>query len=409
VTEQVRLRSELQALAASEHAARAQAETASSLKDEFLSTASHELRTPLNAILGWARLLSSGALEPSAYARAFETIERNARAQVQLIEDILDGSRIITGKLRLEMRSLDMTEVVQAAVDAIKPAAAAKNIRIDLRIDPEATRIYGDADRLQQVIWNLVNNAIKFTDKGGSVAVDLWRLDTSIALSVSDNGKGISPDFLPYIFERFRQADGSTTRRYGGLGLGLALARHLVEAHGGTVRAESAGEGQGATFTVLLPVQAVYVRDPHSDHPSRSALEPVQTTVSLAGVTALITDDEPDARELVATVLEASGARVFAASTAAEALELLATETIDVLISDVGMPDVDGYELLKQVRGLGGNAARVPAIALTAYARELDRNRALQAGFDAHVAKPVAPAVLLRAVADGLSARKAGN
>ena len=405
----MRLRSELQALAASEHAARAQAETASSLKDEFLSTASHELRTPLNAILGWARLLSSGALEPSAYARAFETIERNARAQVQLIEDILDGSRIITGKLRLEMRSLDMTEVVQAAVDAIKPAAAAKNIRIDLRIDPEATRIYGDADRLQQVIWNLVNNAIKFTDKGGSVAVDLWRLDTSIALSVSDNGKGISPDFLPYIFERFRQADGSNTRRYGGLGLGLALARHLVEAHGGTVRAESAGEGQGATFTVLLPVQAVYVRDPHSDHPSRSALEPVQTTVSLAGVTALITDDEPDARELVATVLEASGARVFAASTAAEALELLATETIDVLISDVGMPDVDGYELLKQVRGLGGNAARVPAIALTAYARELDRNRALQAGFDAHVAKPVAPAVLLRAVADGLSARKAGN
>jgi signal transduction histidine kinase len=401
VTESVRLRRELENLALRERIARAQAESASALKDEFLSTASHELRTPLNAILGWARLLSAGTLESSAFGRGVETIERNALAQVRLIEDILDGSRIITGKLRLEVRPLEMTSLVQAAIDAIRPAANAKGIEISVTIDPAAARVPGDPDRLQQVVWNLLNNAIKFTQKTGKVEVVLRRVGTSIELSVSDNGEGIGQDFLPYVFERFRQADGSSTRRHGGLGLGLALVRHLIEAHGGTVRASSDGLGCGSRFTVTLPVQAVFAEPRVSDHSAAVELQPTPLLVSLVGIRALVVDDEADARELVALVLRTSGATVVTASGVDEAMALIKGGDLDVLVSDIGMPGADGYELVRRLRTQAdAQKARIPAVALTAYAREQDRNRALEAGFQNHVPKPVEPAELLRAVVE---------
>ena len=373
---------------------------ANQAKDEFLATASHELRTPLNAILGWARMLRSGHVDASAYTRGLETIERNAKAQVQLIEDILDGSRIITGKLHLEIRPLDMTALVQAALDAVRPAAHAKGIGLSLGLDPAAARVVGDPERLQQVVWNLANNAVKFTPKGGTVAVRLERSGTSIELSVADSGQGIDADFLPFVFDRFRQAEGSTTRRHGGLGLGLALVRHLVEAHGGTVRAESAGEGQGARFVVLLPVQAVF--QPEVEHAAH--LAPVAPNDDapdrLAGVSVLVVDDEADARELVATVLRASGAEVRIAAGAAQALTELAKGFPKLIISDIGMPQMDGYELLRRVRSsFGSKGAEIPAIALTAYSREQDRRLALEAGFQTHVSKPVEPAELVRVAA----------
>jgi PAS domain S-box-containing protein len=376
------------------------AEEASLLKDEFLATASHELRTPLNAILGWTLLLRGGKLEPSRSQRAVEVIERNARAQVQLIEDILDGSRIITGKLHLEIRPLDMTVLVSAAIDAVRPAAQAKGIDVSVSADPAAARIVGDPERLQQIVWNLANNAIKFTPKGGRVDVRLERAGTGIELVVADTGQGIRPEFLPHVFERFRQAEGSTTRRYGGLGLGLALVRHLVEAHGGTVRAESAGEGLGARFIVALPVQAVY-ESPRVDRPSPPVPAPEQApAVRLDGVTVLVVDDEADARDLVATVLQTHGAEVTTASSVDEGLALLSRSSPRVLVCDIGMPGADGYQLIRRLRALtGSSSAQVPAVALTAYAREEDRRRALEAGFQMHVAKPVEPAELLRVVA----------
>jgi PAS domain S-box-containing protein len=379
-------------------------EAASQAKDEFLATASHELRTPLSAILGWARMLRSGKLDESAYDRGLETIERNARAQVQLIEDILDGSRIITGKLHLEIRPLDLTALVNAALDAVRPAAEAKAIALLVELDPAAARVLGDPERLQQVVWNLANNAVKFTPKGGQVEVRLTRSGTSVQLEVLDNGEGIRADFLPHVFERFRQAEGSTARRHGGLGLGLALVRHLVEAHGGTVQAESEGEGRGARFVVLLPVQAVYRAETDAEPPRHTPVEaslPLVAT-ALSGVKVLVVDDEADGRELVATVLRASGAEVVVAGSALQALELVATEAPRLLISDIGMPGVDGYELMRRVRGLSGAVAEIPAIALTAYSREQDRRLALEAGFQTHVAKPVEPGELVR-VAVGLS------
>jgi PAS domain S-box-containing protein len=379
------------------------AHEANTAKDEFLATASHELRNPLNAILGWARLLRSGQLDASAYLRGVETIERNAKAQVHLIEDILDGSRIITGKLHLETRPLDMTAVVQAALDAVRPAAAAKGIELLVHLDPDAAGVSGDPERLQQVVWNLANNAVKFTPKGGKVEVRLERSGTHIQLAVADSGQGISKDFLPHVFERFLQAEGTTTRRHGGLGLGLALVRHLVEAHGGSVRAESEGEGRGARFVVLLPVEAVRQDPVDVDRPPR--VQPAEDSApivqeSLSGVTVLVVDDQPDARDLVATVLQANGAEVTTASSAEKALDLLSKFTPMVLISDVGMPDVDGYELMRRARRLAGTASsEIPAIALTAYSREQDRRLALEAGFQTHVAKPVEPAELVRVVA----------
>jgi signal transduction histidine kinase/CheY-like chemotaxis protein len=397
VTEPVRLRRELEKLALRERIARGQAEAASALKDEFLSTASHELRTPLNAILGWARLLSAGDIERSSFERGMETIERNALAQVRLIEDILDGSRIITGKLRLDVRPLDLTTLLQAAIDVIRPAADAKQIAIRVTADPAAARMQGDPDRLQQVIWNLLNNAIKFTPKAGAVEVRLTRVDTSIELCVTDTGEGIGADFLPYVFERFRQADGSSTRRHGGLGLGLALVRHLVEAHGGTVRAKSEGVGRGSEFTVMLPVQAVFQESQISERPPTMAVQSTPLLATLDGVSALVVDDEADARELVALVLRAAGAEVVTASNADEASDLVANSHFDILISDIGMPNADGYELMRRVRSPNGSRnAGLPVIALTAYAREQDRNRALEAGFQTHVSKPVEPSELVR-------------
>ena len=379
--------------------ARKESERASLAKDEFLATASHELRTPLNSILGWARLLRAGQLDAASHARALDTIERNAKSQVRLVEDILDGSRIITGKLHLEIRPLDMATLVSAAMEALRPAAEAKNIHVSVAVDPLAAKIVGDPERLQQVVWNLANNAIKFTPKGGSVDVRLERKAASIELSVADSGQGISPEFLPHVFERFRQAEGSFSRRHGGLGLGLALVRHLVEAHGGTVRAESAGAGRGARFVATLPVQAVYEHTRSDPPPRLVASDEGGPLPRLNGVSVLIVDDERDARDLVAHLLRAQGADVTVASSAEHALEVLSTTSQMVLVSDVGMPGTDGYELMGRVRNLtGSKQAQIPAIALTAYAREDDRRRALEAGFQSYVAKPVEPAELVRAV-----------
>ena len=376
------------------------AELASRAKDDFLATASHELRTPLNAILGWARMLQSGTLANADFLRAINSIERNARAQVRLIEDILDGSRIITGNLHLEIRPLDLTALVQAALDAVRPAADAKRIALTVEIDPAASRVVGDPDRLQQVVWNLANNAIKFTPKDGEVDVSLQREGTEVELTVRDTGEGIAADFLPHVFERFRQAEGSTTRRHGGLGLGLALVRHLVEAHGGTVHAASDGQGRGATFSVRLPVQAVFAEPATgaaageiSDRPS------FERPVRLDGVTVLVVDDEADARDLIATVLRSHGADVVTASTGAEAVTLVASRSFAVMISDIGMPQSDGYELISRIRtATGVRGVHLPAIALTAYSREEDRRRALEAGFQTYASKPVDPETLVRLV-----------
>jgi PAS domain S-box-containing protein len=374
------------------------AELASRAKDEFLATASHELRTPLNSILGWARLMRGNKLDAQGFQRGVETIERNAKAQVQLIEDILDGSRIITGNLHLEIQSVDLAAIVRTAADSIRAAASAKEIRLDMVvIDSQLMLLKGDPDRLQQVVWNLVNNAIKFTPKKGNVEIRVERVGTQIQLSVKDSGQGIPAEFLPHVFERFRQVDGSTTRRHGGLGLGLALVRHLVEAHGGTVRAESRGEGQGATFTALLPVQAVHMVDSVRRAPPGSPVPARRSISELQGVRVLVIDDEPDARELVATVLRGHGAEVFVAESVERALELLVVHSPTLLVSDIGMPVTDGYGLIERVRAI---APRIPAIALTAYAREEDRRRALRAGFQTYLAKPVEPEALARAVGE---------
>jgi signal transduction histidine kinase/DNA-binding response OmpR family regulator len=407
VTDTVRARQTIEAtleereqLLAITEDARRKAESANRAKDEFLAVASHELRTPLNSILGWARILRGQSLDAAGFLRGLETIERNAKAQVQLIEDILDSSRIIAGKLHLEVRSLDLTAVVRAALDAVRPAAAAKDIAITVTLDPAAAHIRGDTDRLQQVVWNLVNNAIKFTPRKGNVEIRLERIGSSVELSIKDDGQGIAPELLPHLFERFRQGDASTTRRHGGLGLGLALVRHLVEAHGGAVRAESEGEGRGATFAVALPVQAVFpeVTAISRPHVTGEGARAATTPASLDGISVLVVDDEPDARDLVATVLRIHGAAVTLAESAEEALELLDVATHMVLVSDIGMPVTDGYSLIRRVRALDTATAKIPALALTAYAREEDRRRALEAGFHAYLAKPVDPQVLVRMV-----------
>ena len=382
------------------------AEMANRAKDDFLSTASHELRTPLNAILGWARLLQTGQLDQSAFLRAVDSIDRNARAQVRLIEDILDGSRMITGKLQIDRRPLDLTKVIGAALDAVRPAADARNISLSVRLDPAAARVVGDPERLQQVIWNLANNAIKFTPKGGAVAVSLDRAGTDVQLKVADTGEGIEPEFLPYVFERFRQAEGGTTRRHGGLGLGLALVRHLVEAHGGTVAAESEGPGRGAVFTVTLPVESVIAEATASGAEAEDATMPdewafVPRRTTLADVRVLVVDDEADARDLVATALRSRGAEVTTAANAREAIAWAATRSFMVIVSDIGMPDTDGYELLARIRAVTvGRGQHLPAVALTAYSRDEDRRRALAAGFQAYVAKPVEPDDLIEVVAN---------
>ena len=386
----------------SERAARSEAERGSAMKDEFLATLSHELRTPLNAILGWSQMLRLSTLSESDRQRGLEIIERNTRVQAQLIEDLLDMSRITSGKLRLDIQAMAPAAVVEAALDTVRAAADAKGIRLTSVLDPAAGPVVGDPNRLQQVVWNLLSNAIKFTGKNGRVQVRLQRVNSHIEISVTDTGIGIAPEFLPHVFERFRQADASSTRPAGGLGLGLAIVKQLVELHGGSVRVASPGGDRGATFTVELPLLAVQRDRPDARrHPAAQAMAPLEfTRLDLAGIKVLVVDDEVDARDLIARVLAECRAEVFTAGTAEETLAAVDRVRPHVLVSDIGMPTVDGYELLRQVRALGlARGGGVPAIALTAFARSEDRTHALHAGFVVHVSKPVEPAELMAAVA----------
>ncbi len=404
VTHQRQAAQEREQLLESERAARAESERAGRIKDEFLATLSHELRTPLNAILGWSQLIRASD-DKQMLGEGLDVIERNARVQVQLIEDLLDMSRIISGKIRLEVRPVMPESFIAAAIDTVNPAAEAKGIRLHSLLDSHAGPVSGDHNRLQQVIWNLLANAIKFTPKGGQVRVVLERVDSRVEISVCDNGQGIKPEFLPYVFERFRQADASITRSHGGLGLGLAIVKQLTELHGGTVRAESAGPGHGSTFVVALPL-AVLSRErlqknppPASEAAQRQASRAYCST-SLRGTKVLVVDDERDAQRLVKRVLEECEAEVITAGSAAEGLALIESARPDVLVSDIGMPGMDGYEFLQQVRALGADrGGKIPAIALTAFARSEDRTRALLAGFLVHVSKPVEPQELIATVA----------
>jgi signal transduction histidine kinase/DNA-binding response OmpR family regulator len=393
-----------------EQAARAEAERANRTKDEFLATLSHELRTPLTAILGWTHLIRGGNLDAAMMTRALETIERNARSQSQLIDDLLDVSRIITGKLMLDFRPVELASIIEASVDTVRPMAEAKSIRVQPQLRTSHCVVSGDPARLQQVVWNLFSNAVKFTPEGGSVEVGLTCDEHRVELEVSDTGQGISQDFLPYIFDRFRQADGTTTRKHGGLGLGLAIVRHLVELHGGTIRAHSDGDGQGATFTLSLPLASAPGapdgdREGAAEQPviagadGKESQSPGQSDV-LGGLRILIVDDEADTRELVQEVLARQGAEVRVSDSAAEALRTLAAWNPDLLISDIGMPVEDGYELIRQVRNFDAeHHGEIPAVALTAYVGVEDNRRALAAGFQTHLAKPIVPRALIETVA----------
>jgi PAS domain S-box-containing protein len=402
-TERKRVEAERERIIARERQARQQAEEANRIKDEFLATLSHELRTPMTSILGWTQLIRGGQLEQEAFPKALDTIYRNTRAQTQLIDDLLDVSRVMTGKLRLDVRSVELSSVIVAATDAVRPAAEGKGIRLQTLLDPKASPVSGDPDRLQQVVWNLVSNAVKFTPKGGRVQVRLERINSHVEITVSDTGSGISPEFLPHVFDRFRQADQSHTRVHGGLGLGLAIVRQLIELHGGTVRAHSLGEGQGAAFTVslpLLPIRAETAREGEERvHPAAETGAALECPPQLEGLHVVV-DDEPDTRDLLVAVLTGCGARVRAAGSSAEALLLIEEEKPDVLVSDIGMPGENGYELIAKVRRLlAQRGGKVPAVALTAYARMEDRVRALSAGYQVHIPKPVEPVELITAVA----------
>jgi PAS domain S-box-containing protein len=402
ITDRRAAEAQLEALLASEQAARKEAEQVNRVKDEFLATLSHELRTPLNAIVGWTHILRTGPLDPARTQQAIDTIARNAHLQAQLISDILDVSRIIAGKLRLELRPVDLAEVVQSALATVRPAAEAKGIHIDCVMDPAAGPLTGDCARLQQVVWNLLSNAIKFTPRGGRMGVRIERVNSSTRLTVEDNGPGVAPDFLPHVFERFRQGDSSSTRPYGGLGLGLAIVRHLVELHGGTVDAANRVDGSGAIFRVTLPSPALFSATAESRVETDVRVEDRPWTPAgrpLAGVSVLVVDDDEDARNLLQFVLERSGAVVVTVSSAAEAVQALRERRPDALLADIEMPGEDGYSLMAKVRALPAEeGGAVPAAALTAYAGAQDRLRALQAGYQHHVAKPVSPADVTLAV-----------
>ncbi len=385
-----------------------EAEIANRAKDEFLATLSHELRTPLNAMLGWADMLRSGTLDAAATARAVESIGRNTRMQVQLIDDLLDISRIISGKLRLDVRPVDLVPIIEAALEATRPAAAGRGVEVDVQIAHHVGPVPGDADRLQQVLWNLLSNAIKFTPKGGRVTVTLDAVDSRARIRIRDTGIGIEPGFLPYIFDRFRQAEAPTTRRQRGLGLGLAIVKHLVDLHGGTVSADSEGEGRGATFVVELPIRAAAERLANGERKPMSlvATSGFQAPPILEDLRILVVDDDPDARDLLSTILGQCRARVTAVATTPEALAAIEREAFDLLVSDIGLPGEDGYSLIKRVRSLElQRGGRLPAVALTAYARSEDRRLALLAGFQMHVAKPIQPGELLAVVASVAATR----
>jgi signal transduction histidine kinase/ActR/RegA family two-component response regulator len=396
-------------LLASEHASRQEAEAANRAKDLFLATLSHEMRTPLNAIVGWISILRHQYAEVSHFQEGLAVIERNTKAQVQLIDDLLDVSRIVSGKLRVEVRSCDLAEVINAGVGVMRTAADSRGIALDVRVDPSAAHTVADSVRIQQVVWNLVSNAVKFTPKGGRVDVSLARDQSSVQIQVRDTGQGISPDLLPYVFDRFRQADSSKRRKFAGLGLGLSIVKYIVEAHGGTIEAVSAGEGHGSTFTVRLPIPAVSVRaerdheegaeSPSEVEPADAADDAERPTVRLDGVHVLVVDDEADARRVLAVMLERAGAVVTTADSARAAIEALANGRPHVLVSDIGMPDQDGFDLIRQLRDDGREIRDVPAVALTAYVQKEDAHLAQAAGFQVHVPKPVDPHQLTAVIA----------
>lgn len=403
ITERKHAEEERGRLLASAQAARAEADTANSIKDEFLATVSHELRTPLTSILGWSQLLVSGKLDEQESKRALETILRNARAQREIIDDLLDISRIITGKLRLEVHSVEMDRIIEAVVEGVRPAADARKIDLRTAIDQGIGRISGDPDRLQQIIWNLLSNAIKFTPEGGRVEVRLQRHDSDVEITISDTGQGIDPELLLHVFDRFRQFDSSSRRRHGGLGLGLSIVRQLVELHGGTVTAESPGAGGGTTFKVMLPVKNLQHALNNFETMPQLIIEGSTSRESeavLNGVRVLVVDDERDSRELLTAALMMNGAEVVSLGSAIDALEEMERRPFDVLLSDIGMPEMDGYWLINKVRELpaerGGD---IPAAALTAYARIEDRRRLLLAGYQMHIPKPIEPAELTSIVA----------
>jgi CheY-like chemotaxis protein len=387
-----------------EQAARAEAEAANRNKDEFLATLSHELRTPLTAILGWSHLMRSKKLEEAEVSRALDTIERNARSQSQLIDDLLDVSRIITGKLYIDRRPVDLSKVIDAAFDSVRPAAEAKSIGFQTALPADRCLVLGDQNRLQQIFWNLFSNAVKFTPKGGNVKVAVTGVDSRVRVAVTDTGIGINPEFLPFIFDRFRQADGSTTREHGGLGLGLAIVRHLVDLHQGSVEVASEGKDLGATFTIVIPTanQDIIVENGKGEtvlYQSGDApgLDPAG---ALDGIKVLIVDDEPDSRELLLTILTRCGSDVRCTDSAAQAMQEVREWHPDLLVSDIGMPNEDGYSLIRKVRQLKSKRAKnIPAVALTAYATDEDRLQALSAGFQMHVSKPIEPESFVSSIA----------
>jgi PAS domain S-box-containing protein len=402
ITERKRAEEERARLLASERAAREQAEAASRSKDEFVAMISHEIRSPLNSILGWVQMLRTGRFSQAETDRALETIERNARAQSQLIEDLLDISRVITGKLILNVRPVEPAQIIEAALDSIRPAADAKAIRLQTHLESRGSMVSGDPNRLQQIVWNLLSNAVKFTPRHGRVEVNLERVNSHLQITVSDSGVGISPEFLPFVFDRFSQANTTSERKYSGLGLGLAIVRHLVELHGGTVRADSAGDGLGATFTVSIPVRVVREEIGELERATTDAeyaRSPAET-IRLDGLRVMIVDDEAETRELLTAMLTLRGAEVKTCASAAEALDALELWRPSVLVSDIGMPDNDGYALIRKLKALeperGGN---IPAVALTGYARGEDRVHALAAGFQMHMSKPVEAVELILVIA----------
>jgi signal transduction histidine kinase/CheY-like chemotaxis protein len=401
--ENARLFEARRALIESEHAARTEAEEASRLKDEFLANLSHELRAPLTAIVDWNNLLQrTGADDRDALAHGLSAIDRNIKLQLQLIDDLLDMSRIVAGKLRLDVQTVDLREVVRSAVAAVQPAADAKGVTVHCILDPLAGPMRGDVNRLQQIVWNLLSNAVKFTPKGGRVQVSLARVNSHVEIAVADTGQGIEPEFLPYVFERFRQADASTTRRHSGLGLGLAIVKHLTELHGGSVTAQSPGRNMGAAFIVELPLMVV--QTPVDDTPRRHPRAGIESEhpdfPALNGISVLAVDDEADTREIIRRVLQNCGARVDTAASAAEGMELFQRNRYDVIVSDIGMPEEDGFAFIRKVRERERREGqRTPAAAFTAFARTDDRIRALRAGYQMHLAKPVEPVELATAVA----------
>ncbi|HET6853699.1 MAG TPA: ATP-binding protein [Pyrinomonadaceae bacterium] len=400
ITDRKRAEKERALLLAAAQSARAEADLANGVKDEFLAILSHELRTPLTSILGWSHLLTGGKLDKQQTARAIETIARNARAQGRLIDELLDISRIITGKLGLDLREVKLAPLIQAVVDDVRPAADVRSINLKAALNSNIGPISGDSDRLQQIVWNLLTNAIKFTPEGGEVQVRLERNDSHALITVNDSGQGIGTELLPHIFERFRQADSSNTRSNGGLGLGLSIVRQLVELHRGTVTAESSGENAGTTFRVMLPLPSLHEvpNAAENTEPKNERNSPTTGPHSLGGLRVLVVDDERDTREVVAAVLTTCGAEVVSVGSATEALDQMERQRFDLLISDIGMPEMNGYDLIGKIRQLGEEqGGRTPAVALTAYAGIDDRKRALAAGYEMHIPKPFVAAELINA------------